>query len=657
MNVDAPNLVAAVAKRSPSEERPGTGGAMILLMAIAAMVCSGLDLEILMSLDSMMRFMTPSEICSDAAAALLPLFCFTFIWWCCLLLLRQIVAKIVHWPAPFQESILWRFGLILPLIYFSLEFFNSTRLRLLPRWHPGLSGWLLVLPTLMFCCTALIYKVPFVRIKSFCRTRLVPIAGIHIVVSIVFGLIFLAHHVHFFHDYANAGKAAAASGKPDVYLITIDALRAEDMSVYGYPLSTTPSLEKFAEQASTFDFFFANSNFTTPTTTSIETGKLPWSHKVYQLGGFLRGPAQNQTLERLLQQQGYYTASVASNPFAGPLQHRTLDGYDAVSFPLPVDTNRWWLRYTNLVGLNTLHTLQYSMLKSLAAARSYLNSLIWSDQYPSPAEEDFHIARELIVHEDTSQPFFLWVHIFPPHDPYLPAPPFRGKFLASDVLTKSYQFLGFRSDSPPRNSTVGQLHARYDENVAYADHTVGDFLDWLKRTGRFDRSVVIISADHGESFEHSWLLHTGPHLYNDLIRVPLMIHLPGQQQSLRIEKIGEQVDLLPTILDLVGSKAPNWADGISLKPALQGDRLPQRFIFSMNLEPNSTFAPVSKGTVAVIDDNFKFIEYLGTHDRELYRYRADMGDQTNLINSELDVGARMHELLADKLKVVNGTQN
>jgi arylsulfatase A-like enzyme len=657
MNVAESNH-ADVQKNVPSEQQAGARDAMSVLMAIAALICSGLELEILMSLDSMMRFMTPGEIFSDAAAALPPLFCITLIWWLCLLLLWQMAGRIFHWTGHRRESVLWRFGLVVPLVYFSLELFNSSRLRLLPRWRPGLYGWLWVLPTLILCCTMLIYTTPLARLKSFCRSRLIPIAAIHVVAAVVFGVIFFAHHVHFFHDYAYPEKATVASGNPDIYLITMDALRAEDMSVYGYPLSTTPNLENFAKQSSTFNFFFANSNFTTPTTTSIETGKLPWTHKVYQLGGFLRGSAQDQTLERLLQRRGYYTASVASNPFAGPLQHRTLNGYDAVSFPLPVDTNQWWFRYTDLVGLNTLHTLQYSMLKSLAAARSYLNALIWSEEYPSPAEQDFKVARDLISHHDSAQqPFFLWVHIFPPHDPYIPPRPFRGKFLESSALTRTYNFLGLRSDSAPRNVTVEQLHARYDENIVYADHVVGDFIDWLKQTGRFDRSVIIISADHGESFEHNWLLHTGPHLYNDLIRIPLMIHLPGQRAGLRVEQAGEQVDLLPTILDVVGSKAPNWAEGISLKPALAGQALPQRFIFSMNMEPNSTFAPVSKGTVAVIDDNFKFIENLGTHDDELYRYRADLGDQKNLLDSEPLVATQMRALLANKLKQVNGSQN
>jgi len=241
----------------------------------------------------------------------------------------------------------------------------------------------------------------------------------------------------------------------------------------------------------------------------------------------------------------------------------------------------------------------------------------------------------------------------PPHDPYFPPLPYRGRFLQSSKLTRSRDFLGLRNDSPQRGVSVAELRARYDENIAYADHVVGDFLDWLDQTGRLDRSIVIISADHGESFEHNWLLHTGPFLYNSLIRIPLLIHLPGQKQGSRITQAAEQVDLLPTILDLVGGQAPGWSEGTSLKPALQGKQLPQRLLFSMNLDPNSTFTPLSQGTVALIDNDFKYVAQLGTNEAGLYRYRTDPEEEQNLVESDQTVAARMKDSLKKELAEIN----
>jgi arylsulfatase A-like enzyme len=653
MDVAEPQLVPA----EKPEERPlpaeqDQRRALTVLLSVIALLCSGLELEVLMSLDGMMRFMTVREILWDAGAAFIPLFGVAIGWWLCLMLLMKITHGFA-WQARHGESVLWRFGLIVPLIYFLLEFFNSTRLRVFPHWHPGLFGWLWIFPTLVTFSTVVIWMSDLAALKRFCRIRLAPVAGLHVVAVAIVTVVLIARGVHLFHDFVHPGKTVVASNLPDVYLITLDALRADDMSVYGYNRSTTPNLERFARQAYTFDFFFANSNFTTPATTSIETGKLPWMHRVFQLGGFLRGQAQQETLGGLLRQRGYYTSSVASNPFAGPIQHRTLNSYDAIEFPLPQDANGLWFRYTDLVGLNTLHTMTYTMLKSLGAMRSYLSSLIWSDRYPSPAEPVFDWVRNLVSKPDISQPRFVWAHIMPPHDPYFPPLPYRGRFLTSSKLTHGRDFIGLRNDSPQRGVSVAELRARYDENIAYADQVVGDFLDWLDQTGRLDHSIVIVSADHGESFEHNWLLHTGPVLYNSLIRIPLLIHLPGQKEGFRIAQAAEQVDLLPTILELVGGTAPSWDDGISLKPVLEGRQLPQRLLVSMNLEPNSTFAPITQGTVAVIDDNFKYIYQLGTHQGSLYRYRTDPQENQNLIESEADVAAGMKGLLENMIKEVN----
>jgi len=183
---------------------------------------------------------------------------------------------------------------------------------------------------------------------------------------------------------------------------------------------------------------------------------------------------------------------------------------------------------------------------------------------------------------------------------------------------------------------------------------VGEYLDWLDRTGRLDHAIVIVSADHGESFEHNWFLHAGPPLYNTLIEIPLLIHMEGQRQGARISQPAQQADLLPTILDLVGGTAPSWTDGTSLRPALQGKALPERYIFSMNLEPDRVFSPISKGTLAVIDDEFKYVIRLDSHQQWLYRYKTDQLEEHNLFGSEPDVAKRLHDVLFAKLQEVNG---
>jgi arylsulfatase A-like enzyme len=164
---------------------------------------------------------------------------------------------------------------------------------------------------------------------------------------------------------------------------------------------------------------------------------------------------------------------------------------------------------------------------------------------------------------------------------------------------------------------------------------------------------VIVTADHGEMFDHNRLAHGGPDLYEGLIHIPLLIHLPGQKQGVRIEELAQQADLLPTLLDLVGAPFPSWVDGASLNPALESRTLADRYIFSMNLEPNSTFDAVTKGTVAVMDGNFKFVRYLESGKEQLYHYKTDKGEENNLVQSEPEVAQRMRNVLLEKLEEVN----
>jgi arylsulfatase A-like enzyme len=642
--------------RGPEQETPARRDdqkkPLFMLLSITAIVCCSLEVEILEKLDGMLLYMTLREILLDASVALLFLLGLAALWWICLLLVVKIT-DIVPWTKRHSAAIFWRLGLAIPLSYFALTLLNAIRLRIYPHSHPGIRGWLWIGPILVLLCTAGVYVTELSVLQRFCRTRLSPIGWVHIIFAVTAVIALCTQGVYVFSDFVHPGKAVAASGLPDIYLITVDALRADDMSLYGYGRPTTPNLERFAQRAFTFDYFFANSNFTTSSTTSIETGRLPWTHRVFQLGAFLRGQARQENLAALLREDGYYTASISSNCYASPIRHKTQDSYDAVELPLSGYAPSLWTRYSNLVGLNTLHTLSLPLLPALTGVRGYLAALIWSDRYGGPAELIFDRARILLERRDIVQPHFVWAHILPPHDPYLAPLPYRGSFLPTHRLAHLYDFIGLQNEKPPSGVSVAELQARYDESISYADHAVGSFLDWLDQTGRLDRAIVIVTADHGESFEHHWLMHTGPYLYNGLIRVPLLVHLPGQKQGVRISQAAEQVDLLPTILDLVGRQPPIWADGTSLRPSLEGKPIPQRSVFSMNLETNSTFEPITRGTLAIIDEDFKYIDRLGTQEVSLYRYRTDPLEEQNLVESEPAVAARMKALLADKLREVN----
>lgn len=620
----------------------------LMLGTIAAILCLSTDASVVEQIDGLSLYMTYSEIAQDVVIALLIMLSIAAVWWLCVLLLVGI-AHVFPAAKRNRESIAWYIAISVPSTYLVLNIFGMLKEQMFPRWHAGLFIWVAMF---VLGVTALVVA-GVSRLQQFSRTRLLPVFWVHAAIAMVALILLPARGIRLFHNYTHASGRGAASRLPDIYLITADALGTEDTSLYGYSRHTTPNLERFAQRSYTFDYFFSNSNFTAPATTSIETGKLPWTHRIFQQGGFLRNEARSHTLAELLHQRGYYTAMVTSNQWAAPFRHRTLDSYDAVDYVAPLTVSSAFFRYTNFIGANTQYTLYCALLKRFGRAMVYLDALLWPRSYPFPAEQVFDHARTILEQPDIQKPRFMWAHIFPPHDPYLPPAPYGKRFLSTDRFTRYADLLALRNDTLPPGASATELQARYDELVSYADQAIGNFLDWLDRTGRLENAIVVVSADHGESFHHRWFLHAGPELYNDVIHVPLLIHVPGRNGGKRISQLAQQADLLPTILDLIGGPVPNWADGKSLKPAMEGEGFPERFVFTMNLEPARIFSPISKGTLAVIDDEFKYVLRLDNQEGRLYRYKSDPLEQNNLIASNPEVGERLRGVLLNQLDVVN----
>jgi arylsulfatase A-like enzyme len=637
---------AAVSPSKDASLRPG-----LALLSIVALCCLSLEAELLQQIDSLRLYLTTREIAFEAGAALLLALGIAFCWWLFVLLVAQPARLFLHNNRS-RIHLYWNLWIAAPLAYLILDAFQDVKLEIFPRWHAGTNLQVSTALGLTAVCIVGFFRIGWPVLWEFCRTRLVPIAWVHVAIAVVATFALWVHGVRLFHDYERPNVQTAVLSSPDIYIITIDTLRAEDTSLFGYRRPTTPNLEKFAQRSFSFDYYFANSNFTTPSATSIETGKLPWSHRVFHGGDFLRDRNQSENLAAVLKERGYYTAMITSNFLAAPFRHRTLESYDGVQYASPRGFTGFRLRAFNLIGLNSQFTLTFSLIRGVNLLCASMDHFLWRDRYPSPAEDVFGRATGLLERQDRSQPVFLWTHIMPPHDPYFVPPAYRHRFVPERV--RNYDnFVVPDIERMHSGVSSEDLRASYDEMILYADHCVGGFLDWLDQTGRLDRSIVIVSADHGELFDHNRLAHGGPDLYDGVIHVPLLIHLPGQKQGVHIEELAQQADLLPTLLDLVGAPVPSWTDGVSLKPTLETMPLADRYIFSMNLEPNSTFDVVAKGTVAVMDGSFKFVRYLDSGKEQLYSYKTDKGEDDNLVQSEPEVAKRMRSVLQEKLKEVN----
>ena len=455
-------------------------------------------------------------------------------------------------------------------------------------------------------------------------------------------------HLHwrpFGWSKAAAEVAPAAPGVPNVFLVTIDTLSARDMSLYGYQLPTTPGLERFARNAHVFEHFLANSNFTTPTVTSMLTGRYPVSHTVYQRFAGVRPEHRAFNLATVLKRHGYTTAAVVSNPLAHPMNINIGEDFDYVTATPDASPGHTCFRllgftHAGLVGFFWDWWLGPAVREIVT--RIPLSVVQRSPWYPPGLviEE----ARKFLA--ENRHPAFLWTHFYAPHDPYLSPAPYLGKFLQGGDVDSLYEQM---VESPAhtynpahQQAIVDKLRLRYDENIAYVDHEVGEFLDSLERAGALRNALVIIAADHGESFDRGWRGHLGPMLYQPLVHIPLIIRLPDQQApGSRITANAEQVDLLPTVLDVLNIPKPQWSDGESLLPVLRGGAPSAKTKYSMTVEKSVRFKPLTNGTVAVIRDKHKLIRYMTSGCEELFDLEADPAELVNLASKDSETAAAL----------------
>jgi arylsulfatase A-like enzyme len=238
---------------------------------------------------------------------------------------------------------------------------------------------------------------------------------------------------------------------------------------------------------------------------------------------------------------------------------------------------------------------------------------------------------------DPERPFFLFVHYFDPHDPYVPPRAFAERFALEE-----------------EPGSRGRAIALYDAEVAYTDAQLGRLLVFLDERGLSEETLVVVTADHGEGlFDHGYLYHD-VHLYEEAVRVPLVMRRPGLIPAGRsfAEPVA-LVDLLPTLLDLLGlDAAPAGAQGLSLAPALLGrGRLdPGRPVF---LE-RRRFETRQVGGIAVAGEKFalregswKYIEAPEEGTRELFHLGRDAQERENLVERESGYAAALaHQLRA-----------
>lgn len=415
-------------------------------------------------------------------------------------------------------------------------------------------------------------------------------------------------------------KAALTPKRPksNILLITFDALSAEDMSVYGYKLPTTPNIDAFARTATVFKNFYSASTFTTPSIATMLTGTYPSDHHVYQIIGRVRAEDASKSLPHVMRAAGYATGAFLSNPYAYYLVEGFKGGYDFLPEPTfqPGGLQHLWEATRSLhqdTGVGSRMD-EYNDLMNLWNPMTRLPIDLFR-RYP--AAESFSHAQEMLA--KLPDGFFLWVHVMTPHSPYHPDAADRGRFIPEDQL-RTFEDEGddgarrwFPHYEPDQQSQVDQRRLAYDEFISTADRAFGSFMSELENSGKSRNTTVIVSSDHGESFEGGIYQHENLYQTRPEIHVPLIIRTPDQQPGRTVAFTADQTALAPTILDLAGQPKPDWMPGQSLVKWLNSDSPGegQGLAFCQYLENNSIFRPLQHGTVGVIDGQYQYVVILG----------------------------------------------
>jgi hypothetical protein len=309
----------------------------------------------------------------------------------------------------------------------------------------------------------------------------------------------------------------------NVILIVIDALRADHLGCYGYPREISPETDKLAKEGIIFKNMLAQSSWTKPATASILTGLYPKSHGA---SGGNRIPEQVNLLPEILGKYGYRSYAFTANSFTSKAY-----GFDQ--------------------GFGKFYFFQENVKKYES------NIHIRSDQL------SHFISKFILQLEDTNKNF-IYIHYMDPHYPYTPKDKFfsrsnKREFTTSFPLQKSVLSL----PGEEGHSIIQEAINAYDDEILFNDKMIGRLMQTLKNKNMYSNSIIIITSDHGEEFfEHGNCEH-GNSLYDEVLKVPLIIRLPDKIHKTIVE-IANQVDILPTILSLLKKPIPKDIEGINL---------------------------------------------------------------------------------------------
>ncbi len=350
-------------------------------------------------------------------------------------------------------------------------------------------------------------------------------------------------------------QAPAGEQRPNLLLIIIDTVRSDRLTIYGAQRNTSPNLKAFADECVVFDRAIAPSSYSLPSHATLFTGLYPAVHRCdKQLIGNTAEEsrivpttlaAENQTLAEWLAGEGYLCGAVSANSFFITRKFGFEQGFHYFS---DRHGNRLWF-YPRMAFVG------FKILSRFIGG-------IWDMDVYRDAGSIVDECEGWMSGIPDDRPYFLFINFMDAHYPYTPPNSHRGIF--SDAADSDWASLEGEGYDKKRLRFFQNCRDRYDEEIAYLDSQLGRFLETLRRRPDWDRTVVLITSDHGESQGERGKKGHGWSLYSPELWVPMILRLPERPHGTRDSRLVELTDVAPTVLELCGIEAGQELPGSSL---------------------------------------------------------------------------------------------
>jgi arylsulfatase A-like enzyme len=378
--------------------------------------------------------------------------------------------------------------------------------------------------------------------------------------------------------------------KPNVILISVDALRADHVGAYGYRENTTPHLDELARKGTLFHNHIADASWTLPSHAAMLTSQYSHVIGVEKIDQSI--PKSTVTLPEVLKNYGYNTKGIISFAFVEPMYgfEQGFDEYDT--------------------------------------SNSYFNGEYRDKWYKSSPDITDKAISWITKNKDKR--FFLFLHYFDVHEAYNPPPPFDKLFNASE----------------------NEIVNAYDGEIAYTDYHLGRLFSQLSALDLTDNTLIIVTSDHGDAFMEHGVYGHEPTVYEEIIQTPLIVSLPARiPEAKAVFQQTQSIDVAPTVLDILGFPIPREFNGETLLPLILGKGTPKgrEYTFSRVISqwyhketvrtPKYKLIHVYEPLNASLDNTTR------VHSYELYDLEQDSGEKKNLIAERPDVVSELKTVL------------